>query len=92
MAVRPPSVNDVVVDVPACVKLVLVVPVARWMTYWLTVPDEAPQLSDTEFAVVVQDGVPGVPGGCVPVPWVVQLTMPEKPDDPAEFWAWMRYR
>ena len=87
LAVRPPSTKDVEVDVPTCAKLVLVAPVARSIRYWLTVPDEAAQFSDTELDVVVQVGVPGVPGGCVPVPWVVQLTMPELPEVPAEFWA-----
>ena len=75
--------KDVLVDVPIWVKLVLVAPVARSIRYWLTVPDEAPQFSDTEFDVVVQDGVPGVPGTvfCVPLlmAWENELTVSPTP-------------
>jgi len=58
----------------------------------LTVPLEAPHARLTVDAVVLGAlKVPGVPGGCVPVPEVVTLTMPEKPELPAELVARTRY-
>src|SRR6185436_12280875 len=63
-AFRPPSTRDVPAVDAICEKVLLVAPCARSTRYWLTVPDEAPQFSDTEFAFVVQLGVPGVPGTC----------------------------